>query len=234
LSHDGTASDSPNPLDGVVLLSGGTDGEDGPTDAAGAVIDAALFDEMRRRKLDPQDYLGRNDAYRFFDQLGGLILDGKLYAGEGMAGEVGHIVVDPSGIACGCGSRGCVETLASATAAKRRAVQAGLPSTKPGDLRLLAERARAGHTPEKKLLHDVGLDLGRGIAPVISLLDLHVFVFGGGFSAALDTMEDGIRAGAKERSYGARRAELKFVHATLGPSAGWIGAARPTVAMRRA
>lgn len=165
---------------------------------------------------------------------GGLILDGKLYAGEGMAGEVGHIVVDPSGIACGCGSRGCVETLASATAAKRRAIAAGLPATAPGDLKLLAERARAGHAPEKQLLREIGLDLGRGLAPVISLLDLQVFVFGGGFSAALDTLEEGLRAGAEERSYSARRAKLKFVRATLGPSAGWIGAARPTVTMPRA
>src|SRR5690349_2826238 len=139
---------------------------------------------------------------------GGLILGGKLYAGEGMAGEVGHVVVDPNGVACGCGSRGCVETLASATAAKRRALAAGLPQGSPGDLKLLAERARAGHGPERELLHAIGLDLGRGLAPVISLLDLHVFVFGGGFSAALDTLQAGVRAGAEERSYSARRAKL--------------------------
>jgi glucokinase len=165
---------------------------------------------------------------------GGLILGGKLYAGEGMAGEVGHIVVDPTGIPCGCGSRGCVETLASATGARRRAIAAGLPMESPGDLILLAERARAGHAAEKQLLHEVGLDLGRGLGPVISLLDLHVFVFGGGFSAALDTMEEGVRAGAEERSYGARGSKLKFVRAQLGPAAGWIGAARPTVPGARA
>jgi len=160
---------------------------------------------------------------------GGLILNGKLYAGEGMAGEAGHIVVDPNGPPCGCGGRGCVEVLASATAAKRRAIAAGLPQSAPGDLKQLSERARAGFEPEKKLLFDIGCDLGRGIGPVINLLDLHVFVFGGGFSAALDTLESGVRAGAEERSYLARGSKLKFVRAQLGPSAGWIGAARPTV-----
>ena len=165
---------------------------------------------------------------------GGLILDGKLFAGDGMGGEAGHIVVDPSGIVCGCGSRGCVETLASATAARRRAIAAGLPQSAPGDLKLLAERARTGHAAEKQLLFEIGRDLGRGIGPVISLLDIHVFMFGGGFSAALDTLEEGLRAGAEERSYGARRKKLQFVRATLGPAAGWIGAARPTVPGQRA
>jgi len=160
---------------------------------------------------------------------GGLILRGELYAGAGMAGEVGHVVVDPQGPACGCGSRGCLETLASATAARRRAVERGLPREKPGDLKLLAEAARAGDAAAKGLLFDVGLDLGRGLGPVVCLLDLTVFVFGGGFSAALDTMDAGIRAGVDERSYGARSAKLSLRRAQLGPSAGWIGAARPSL-----
>ena len=48
---------------------------------------------------------------------GGLILDGALFRGAGLAGEVGHLVIDPEGPPCGCGARGCLETLASATAA---------------------------------------------------------------------------------------------------------------------
>jgi glucokinase len=165
---------------------------------------------------------------------GGLILDGKLYAGAGLGGEVGHVVVDPLGPACGCGSRGCLETLASATAARRRSLAAGLPTEKPGDLKLLCDRARSGHGPEKQLLFEIGRDLGRGLGPVICLLDVNLFVFGGGFSAALDTLEGGIRVGADERSYGGRGAHLQLVRATLGPAAGWIGAARPTVPGQRA
>jgi hydroxypyruvate reductase len=64
---------------GIVLLSGGTDGEDGPTDAAGAVLDAELLAEARRRGLDPLDCLRRNDAYTFFDALGGLIRTGPTH-----------------------------------------------------------------------------------------------------------------------------------------------------------
>jgi hydroxypyruvate reductase len=61
---------------GIALISGGTDGEDGPTDAAGAVVDAAVIEAARQRGLDAADYLARNDAYHFFEPLGALIKTG--------------------------------------------------------------------------------------------------------------------------------------------------------------
>jgi len=60
----------------IVILSGGTDGEDGPTDAAGAFVDWAVIDEAKRRGLDAADFLRRNDAYHFFKPLGALIKTG--------------------------------------------------------------------------------------------------------------------------------------------------------------
>ena len=157
---------------------------------------------------------------------GGLIFDGRLFIGEGLAGEVGHITVDPDGLHCGCGSRGCLETLASATAARRRAVERGLPREAPGDLELLTTRGRASAGPERELLEAVGYDLGRGLADVVDLLDVRTFVFGGGFSAALDVLEPGIRRALGDWSYGERLAGVQLIRATLGGSAGWIGAAR--------
>jgi glycerate 2-kinase len=62
-----------------VLLSAGTDGEDGPTDAAGAVIDSESINRMQTLNLDPADFLHRNDAYTFFDALGGLIKTGPTH-----------------------------------------------------------------------------------------------------------------------------------------------------------
>jgi hydroxypyruvate reductase/glycerate 2-kinase len=63
-------------LRGVCVLSGGTDGEDGPTDAAGAFVDEELARDAERRCLDAADYLALHDAYNFFDPLGGLVKTG--------------------------------------------------------------------------------------------------------------------------------------------------------------
>lgn len=61
---------------GILILSGGTDGEDGPTVAAGAFVDAAMLEEARRRGLSCGDYLRRNDAYHWFEPLSGLVKTG--------------------------------------------------------------------------------------------------------------------------------------------------------------
>lgn len=62
--------------DSLCLLSGGTDGEDGPTDAAGAILDSEVHQNASRHQLQVDDYLKRNDAYRFFEQTGGLLKTG--------------------------------------------------------------------------------------------------------------------------------------------------------------
>jgi glycerate 2-kinase len=62
---------------GVVLASVGTDGIDGPTDAAGAVVDGGTVERARRLGLDPVDALHRNDSYPFFEALGDLVVIGR-------------------------------------------------------------------------------------------------------------------------------------------------------------
>jgi hydroxypyruvate reductase/glycerate 2-kinase len=64
---------------GVCVLSGGTDGEDGPTDAAGAFVDEELARAAGKKGLDPADFLRRHDAYHFFDPLGGLVRTGPTH-----------------------------------------------------------------------------------------------------------------------------------------------------------
>ena len=61
---------------GIVLLSAGTDGEDGPTDAAGAIVTEEVVRRAREQQLNPLDYLSRNDAYAFFEASGGLFITG--------------------------------------------------------------------------------------------------------------------------------------------------------------
>ncbi len=75
-----TISDEGNsPLDGIAILSGGTDGEDGPTDAAGAIVDDSVYRAMLAEGLSPGEILRRNDSYHFFKPLGGLIKTGPTH-----------------------------------------------------------------------------------------------------------------------------------------------------------
>src|SRR6185437_8869267 len=106
---------------------------------------------------------------------GGLVLDGRVYRGaRGLAGELGHVVVDRSGPACGCGGRGCVERyagtaalLADAGAADLDALVAALAE---GDGRAVAATTRAAAA------------LGTGLASVLNVLDVPVVVLGGTFA----------------------------------------------------
>ncbi len=159
----------------------------------------------------------------------GLVIDGHLYTGPtGKASEIGHMVVrsrgfrepEVEGLRCGCGAYGCLERLASASAAIRRAEAAGLGS----DLIALSKRARAAAGPERDLMAEIGYDLGAGLLAATAVLDVTCFVIGGGLGRSLDLLEPGIHAALNERDYG--HAPPRILPAALGSSAGWIGAAR--------
>jgi glycerate 2-kinase len=63
-------------MEGVVVLSGGTDGTDGPTDAAGAIVDGTTLQRAREKGLDARDYLRRNDSYPLLKTVGDLLVTG--------------------------------------------------------------------------------------------------------------------------------------------------------------
>jgi glycerate 2-kinase len=69
----------PRPGEQIVVLSGGTDGEDGPTDAAGAFVDAGVIAAAAQKQLDAREFLARNDAYHFFQQTDSLIQTGPTH-----------------------------------------------------------------------------------------------------------------------------------------------------------
>jgi glycerate-2-kinase len=66
-------------LEGIVLLSGGTDGTDGPTDAAGALVDGTTLQRAKTKGLDPERHLQNNDSYHFFKPLEDLIVTGPTF-----------------------------------------------------------------------------------------------------------------------------------------------------------
>ncbi len=128
---------------------------------------------------------------------GGIVLDGKIWHGmTGMAGEVGHMTLDPSGPPCKCGNRGCVEQFASASAVMRmarEAIAAGGASemaraAESKDVIFSAEvvynLAVQGDQAAGDIYRRVGWALGILLAGLINMLNLNMYVIGGGVSAA--------------------------------------------------
>ncbi|HRW48530.1 MAG TPA: ROK family protein [Caldilinea sp.] len=124
----------------------------------------------------------------------GVILEGKLLRGRhGLAGEFGHIIVDPEGPPCNCGARGCLETLVSATAVVRRARETlaqgatgTLASLSPLTARGVYEAAAAGDAAAQQIVDDVGTELARSLRSVVLAYDVESVVLGGGVTRAGD------------------------------------------------
>ena len=121
----------------------------------------------------------------------GLVLEGRVYAGEtGTAGELGHVVVEPNGLVCRCGNRGCLETVAGATA-----LVDALRHSHGTDIRLedVLGLAADGDVGARRVIADAGRAVGGALAGVCSLLDPRLVVVGGALAVAGNLLLDGIR-----------------------------------------
>jgi predicted NBD/HSP70 family sugar kinase len=122
----------------------------------------------------------------------GLVIGGNLLRGRrGIAMELGHMTVDPSGVVCGCGKRGCLETMIGANYLIDQARQAkvGYRGQVPTSLDGLIERARAGDRICRRIIDDAGRRLGFGLAQMCVLLDPDLIAIGGQLSSAFDLMQ---------------------------------------------
>ncbi len=151
---------------------------------------------------------------------GGWIMDGKIYRGaDGVAGEIGHTVVEPRGPACVCGRRGCVEALACGTAIARIAQErmgAALTAEQ------VARAARAGDPIAQSVMDDAARALGFGIGTAITLMNPARVVIGGGVAKAGERYFEQVRAAARANSLPQMRVEI--VPAALGDDAPLWGA----------
>jgi glucokinase len=179
---------------------------------------------------------------------GGLVLNGRIWRGmTGMAGEVGHMTVEPDGPPCGCGSHGCIEQFASATAIKRMAIEAITKGEAP-DLgramkeepefssRIVHQMAVQGDPAAQKIFRIVGTALGITIASLVNVLNLPMYVVGGGVASAWEAFAPFLMEEVRKRSfvYTATEPTPNLPHAKktiitcalLGSDAGLYGAAR--------
>lgn len=153
----------------------------------------------------------------------GLVLNGRIYAGaHGIAGEIGHVVVTEHGKACGCGNRGCVESVASGPAIARRAQLAGLDVA---DAAGVFELARQGNDVARWMVAEAGKYLGRAFAVAFNLFDPEMLVVGGGVARSLDLLLPHIEKTISGRAISLPEHPPRVVASELGYEAGLIGAA---------
>lgn len=173
---------------------------------------------------------------------GGWIINGKPWRGaEGMAGEIGHMVVDPNGPVCLCGKRGCVERLASGPYMAKDAREALLNEPHKhrehrgeilrelvgGNLELItgkmvSEAAVAGDDLAKELLYRASWALGVAIGNVANLINPQLFVLGGGVTKAGEDFWGVLRKVARETAL--PEVNFEIVSAALGDDAPLWGA----------
>ncbi|MFQ5329506.1 MAG: ROK family protein [Thermodesulfobacteriota bacterium] len=155
---------------------------------------------------------------------GGLVLDGRLWRGvDGTAGEVGHLVVEPDGVPCECGGRGCLEMYASATALVRMAREDGVGEGITANE--IASRARGGDKQCRSLFDRMARYLGIGLTDIVNLLNIDMIVLGGGLSASCDLFLDEARREMVDRSFTVPGERVEIVPAKLSSDGGMVGAA---------
>lgn len=158
---------------------------------------------------------------------GGLVLDGAPYDGRtGNAGHVGHVVVDPDGLPCACGGRGCVETIASGPSMTRWARANGWSAPPNAGAKELADAAAAGDALALKAFERGTRALAAMIASVGAVCDLDLVVIGGGVARSGGILFDPLRTALADYTGLAFVSALRVVPAELGGDAGLIGAAR--------
>jgi glucokinase len=165
---------------------------------------------------------------------GGIIIDGKILRGiDGMAGEIGHICVEPFGASCNCGGRGCVEQYASATAVVRQTkeIESQYPkSILQNKTRLTSadvyDAGKQGDELALEVFRRVGFYLGVALSGLINSLNPEAIVIGGGAAAGWDLFIQHVEEQIKYRSYKVSAERAKLLQAICGDDAGILGVAK--------
>ena len=164
---------------------------------------------------------------------GGLVLNGQLHPGPtGNAGHIGHISVDLDGDACPCGSRGCVERIASGPNIARRAVEGGWRPGPDGDASAaaVAAAARAGDPIAVASFERAAQALAAGIAATATLVEIDIAVIGGGVGKAGDVLFTPLRKALSDYATLSFVQRLTVTPAQMGTDAGLVGAAAAALA----
>ncbi|PYC88425.1 ROK family protein [Streptomyces tateyamensis] len=155
-----------------------------------------------------------------------LVIGGRLFRGaRGFAGELGHVPVQPDGVPCSCGARGCLEQYAG-----EAAVLGGAGLVGGADpVTVLAERAGAGHPPTLLALERAGRALGLALVSAVNLIDPDGLVLGGAYAELADWLLPAMRAELAARVTVRPWAPEALRPSALGRRGPVLGAAQLTV-----
>ena len=171
---------------------------------------------------------------------GGIVADGRLYRGaQGLAGEIGHIMLDPAGPPCGCGARGCLEAIAGGVAFGRRAqrliesgaapILAEIATGRPATAGDLGEAARRGEVAAIAEIRNGGHTIGLGLGSIVNILNPDMVTLSGGLLGMGDLLLDPLRAAMASIAYGPA-SSTPVRTSQLGEDAGLLGAAAVALA----
>lgn len=170
---------------------------------------------------------------------GGCVYDGQMVTGSGVTClEIGHVKVDPGGRLCGCGGRGCLETVASRLAVSAAAAQAAYRGEAPHLLEaagtdlanirsgVLAKAIEAGDTVVEEIVKRAAYHLGLAIGNFVHLFAPDTVVLGGGLVEAMPELYvDTVFKNARKNVMPSYRDVFRVVAAELGDDAAVMGAA---------
>ncbi len=153
----------------------------------------------------------------------GLILDNKLYRGDGnAAGELGHMPLNEDGPRCNCGGLGCFEAYIGNSRLVMRAN--AIMGRRDVTLEEMFKLARSGNKKALLFWQKTAEHLGNGLVGVVNLLNPRLIIIGGGVSNNHQFLFKTAQAVIKKRAMGTQASMVKIVHARLGNDAGIIGA----------
>lgn len=173
---------------------------------------------------------GRGQEHLTYLKLGtgigaGHLIDGRIYRGAtGVAGEIGHVSIDPSGPQCICGLRGCLVTYLGSSALAEQARERGLLSEGEG-INELITCVLNGSIEARELLEEAVERLGLALASLINLMNPDSVILGGALCRVGELLMAPLRRSLRERVPPTSRAEAQIVMSILGEHATALGAA---------
>jgi predicted NBD/HSP70 family sugar kinase len=153
----------------------------------------------------------------------GIVCDGRMLLGhDGLAGELGHAIVEANGAVCRCGNRGCLETVASPTAIADLLSRSWGRNVASADLVTLLESQERGAI---RAVEDAGDAVGRALAGTVMTLNPRLILVGGQLAAAGDVLLEPMRRALRRNTVGFHHRKLEISVSALGDAAGVRGAA---------